>query len=159
MIADGDAGGTMLDDRPIVSQASGECSPPAKVGYRRPPVHSRFKPGQSGNPSGRKKGSKNLKTLFAEILGEEVSLREGSVVRKVTKAEAILRGLIVGAMKGDPRNITALFRLAEQTGQLGEENRSVPITEIRRIIVDTGVPRSEGALGLPASRQLYRDDP
>jgi hypothetical protein len=31
-------------------------------------VHSRFKPGQSGNPKGRAKGSKNLKTLFHKIL-------------------------------------------------------------------------------------------
>ena len=38
------------------------------VGYRRPPLHSRFKPGQSGNPSGRSKGSQNLKTMFEQVL-------------------------------------------------------------------------------------------
>ena len=38
------------------------------VGYKRPPMHSRFKPGVSGNPSGRAKGTKNLRTLFQNIL-------------------------------------------------------------------------------------------
>src|SRR5689334_19125820 len=84
------------------------------VGYKRPPVHSRFKPGQSGNPSGRAKGSQNLKSLFDKILKEEVSLREGTEVRKVSKAEALMRGLVVGALKGDTRNLLTLFRLAEQ---------------------------------------------
>jgi hypothetical protein len=106
---------------------------PAEVGYGRPPVHSRFKPGQSGNPSGRAKGSQNLKTLFNQILDEEISLREGSEVRKVSKAEALVRGMVVGALKGDQRNLAMLFRLAEQTGQF--QDRTTDITEIRRVIV------------------------
>jgi hypothetical protein len=56
---------------------------PVKVGYCNPPVHTRFKPGQSGNPSGRAKGSQNLKTIFTKVLDEEISLREGSEVKKV----------------------------------------------------------------------------
>jgi hypothetical protein len=106
------------------------------VGYRRPPVHSRFKPGQSGNPSGRPKGSQNLKALFHKILKEEVSLREGSDVRKVSKAEAIMRGLIVGALKGDARSLGVLFRLAEQTGQF--EEPPLPVSQIHRIIITPG---------------------
>ena len=128
----------------------------APVGYGRPPVHSRFQKGQSGNPSGRTKGSKNLKTLFRKILNEEVSLREGSVVRKVSKAEAILRGLVVGAMKGDSRSVMTLFRLAEQTGQLEEAPASV--MTIRRIIVNTGVPRVGDVEAVPANREVCRED-
>jgi hypothetical protein len=111
-----------------------------KVGYKRPPLHSRFQPGQSGNPSGRRKGSKPLKTLLNQILAEEVALREGSSVKKVSKAEALLRSLVVGALKGDGRSLSSLFRVAEQTGQFEEE--PLQIGEIRRIIV-TGVPRRE----------------
>jgi Family of unknown function (DUF5681) len=114
------------------------------VGYRRPPVQNRFKPGQSGNPSGRTKGSKNIKTVFEKILNEQVSLREGSTIRTVTKSEAILRGLVVNAMKGDARSITTLFRLAETTGQL--DNEGSEVTAIRRIIVETGVPRRDDGL-------------
>ncbi|SRR5713101_4445432 len=56
------------------------------VGFRRPPLHTRFKPGVSGNPSGRPKDSKNLKTLLHAILNEQISLQEGSQSRKVSKA-------------------------------------------------------------------------
>lgn len=106
---------------------------PAKVGYCHPPVHSRFQPGQSGNPSGRPKGSQNFNTLFNKILNEEISLREGSDVKKLSKAEAIVRGVVIGALKGDVRNVAILFRLIEQTGQF--EEPTAQITEIRRVIV------------------------
>ena len=113
--------------------AEHSCNAPAKVGYGCPPVHSQFKPGQSGNPSGRAKGSQNLQTLFNKVLNEEISLRDGSDVKKISKAEAVVRGLVIGALKGDPRNIAILFRLAEQAGQFQEP--SSEITEIRRVIV------------------------
>jgi hypothetical protein len=87
------------------------------VGYRRPPVHSRFKPGQSGNPSGRVKGSKNLRTLFHQILNEQIPLLDGSQSKKVTKAEALMRRLVIGALKGDSRSLMTLMRIAEQTGE------------------------------------------
>ncbi|MGD9713463.1 MAG: DUF5681 domain-containing protein [Thermomicrobiales bacterium] len=122
------------------------------VGYKRPPVHSQFKPGQSGNPSGRPKGGQNLKTLFHKILKEEVSLREGADVRKVTKAEAVMRGLVIGALKGDTRSMGTLFRLAEQTGQFDEDKQS--ITSIQRIII-TGVQRPGDEV--PGSNENNKD--
>jgi len=118
------------------------CLPPAKVGYCSPPVHSQFKPGQSGNPSGRSKGSQNLKTLFNKVLDEEISLREGADVRKITKAEAIVRGVVIGALKGDVRNTAILFRLAEQVGQFQDDNTS-DITRIERVIVSWKPPGAE----------------
>ena len=47
-----------------------------RVGYRRPPKHTRFKPGQSGNPKGRPKHAPNLKTEFLEELGDDVTVRK-----------------------------------------------------------------------------------
>src|SRR3954464_9053172 len=94
------------------------------VGYRRPPLHTRFKPGQSGNPSGRVKGSKNLKTLFHQILNEQIPLRDGAQSRTVTKAEALMRRLIIGGLNGDSRSLTTLIRIAEQTGEFAEEGKS-----------------------------------
>jgi hypothetical protein len=105
-------------------------------------VHSQFKPGQSGNPSGRSKGSQNLKTLFNKVLDEEISLREGADVKRITKAEAIVRGVVVGALKGDSRNTAILFRLAEQVGQF-QDGDSRDITEIRRVIVSWKPPGAE----------------
>ena len=133
---------------------------PAKVGYCRPPLHSRFKPGVSGNPSGRAKGSKNLKTLLHSILNEQISLQEGSQSRKVSKAEAIMRRLIIGALKGDSRDLHALFRLAEQTGQFAENANVEQLTVIQRIIYDAP-PSTDGVSGstlpFPAVSQFNRE--
>lgn len=118
----------------IDDEAERVALPPAKVGYGCPPEHSQFKPGQSGNPSGRAKGSQNFKTLFNKILNEEISLREGSDVKKLSKAEAIVRGVVIGALKGDSRNTAILFRLAEQVGQFQDDNTR-DITKIERVIV------------------------
>jgi hypothetical protein len=123
----------MSSDDDARDDADRAINPPARIGYCSPPVHSQFKPGQSGNPSGRAKGSQNLKTLFNKVLDEEISLRDGADVRRISKAEAVVRSVVVGALKGDPRNVAILFRLAEQAGQF--QDASSDITEIRRVIV------------------------
>lgn len=94
------------------------------VGYCRPPLHTRFKPGQSGNPSGRVKGSKNLKSLFHQILNEHIPLIDGSQSKNVTKGEALMRRLVIGALKGDGRSLTTLMRIAEQTGEFSEDGKT-----------------------------------
>ena len=52
-----------------------------EVGYGRPPTHSRFRPGQSGNPAGRRKGVRNLKTDVMRTLGAPIKVKEGGRTR------------------------------------------------------------------------------
>jgi hypothetical protein len=99
-----------------------------EVGYCKPPEHSRFRPGRSGNPSGRPKGTQNFKTLFQKIMKEQIALREGTTTKKISKAEAILRGLAVSAMKGDTRSTIALIKLAEYSGEFDNEKTNEPLT-------------------------------
>ena len=104
------------------------------VGYCKPPAHTRFKPGQSGNPTGRPKGSENLKTLFERVLKEQISLQDGNVTKKITKAEAVIRRVVIDALKGDSRSQQTLFRLAEQIGQFEPAQQDLPT--IAMVIVD-----------------------
>jgi hypothetical protein len=60
------------------------CKGDYKIGRGRPPLHSQFKPGQSGNPSGRRKGSRNLKTELKEIMSKMITIREGETERKLS---------------------------------------------------------------------------
>jgi hypothetical protein len=82
-----------------------------EVGKGRPPQHTRFKPGQSGNPRGRPKGIKNLKTLLANALNQRVSINEGGHRRTVSVREAILMRFVSMGLKGDLKVIMALLEM------------------------------------------------
>jgi hypothetical protein len=57
------------DNKPEPLDGSDAEPSTPEIGYARPPVASRFKKGQSGNPLGRPKGKKNMATEFQEALG------------------------------------------------------------------------------------------
>jgi hypothetical protein len=77
-----------------------------EVGKGRPPVSTRWKPGQSGNPKGRPKGAKNFATLWSEGLKRKVRIRENGKLRKITRAEGIVTQVLNQALKGDIKAAT-----------------------------------------------------
>ena len=72
-----------------------------KVGYGRPPVATRFKPGMSGNPSGKRKAKPTLSQRLDRILAESVSVTEGGKSKRMTKEEVFLRQMVTRAIGGD----------------------------------------------------------
>ncbi|HTW33271.1 MAG TPA: DUF5681 domain-containing protein [Rhizomicrobium sp.] len=99
--------------------------PPAsedKIGYRRPPRAYQFKPGQSGNPSGRPKAKPSLADLLEEALGQRTTIRVRGRARKVTKLEAMTRKLADMAVQGDARVVKLLLdRIREAEERTAEE--------------------------------------
>lgn len=83
------------------------------VGKGKPPEHTRFQKGQSGNPTGRRKGSKNVATLLEQVLNERVIVTENGKRKRITKLEAMLKQLTNKAASGDHRAIKLLMPLAE----------------------------------------------
>ena len=79
-----------------------------EVGYGKPPRHTQFKKGQSGNPRGRPSGAKNLSTLLSEALNELVIVAENGRRRRITKRKAIIMQLVNQAAKGDWRRAKLL---------------------------------------------------
>jgi len=94
------------------------------VGYGRPPTESRFQPGTSGNPRGRRKGSKNLKTLIRKAMTATVSIHEGTKTRRVSKIEGVVLRQLQSALTGDDRSAMAVIKMAMQMGLLEEPTRN-----------------------------------
>lgn len=83
----------------------------ADIGYGQPPTHSRFKPGQSGNPRGRPKGAVSFKSDLLDELSETIAVREDSGEVRMTKQRAIVKQLVAGSIAGDPKTATVLINL------------------------------------------------
>ena len=85
--------------------------PDDEVGYSKPPRHSRFVKGRSGNPHGRPAGAKNLKTLLNKALSQLVLVTENGGHRKITKREAIITQLVNRSAKADLRAVQILLAM------------------------------------------------
>jgi hypothetical protein len=81
------------------------------VGYGRPPKSSQFKKGQSGNPAGRRKGSKSMATLLNDALSAGVTIKEQGRSRRMTMREVIIRGLVNDAARRDSKAVHQLLAL------------------------------------------------
>lgn len=92
-----------------------------KVGYGKPPKDSQFQKGKSGNPKGRRKGSKSLKSIFDEVLFQSVMVRQGDRHKWVPALQAFLMSLLKEAMLGKPKASEQLLKLAEKLGMMVPE--------------------------------------
>ena len=86
------------------------------VGYCRPPVAKQFKPGQSGNPRGRKKGVKNVATIFNEALYRPVKIRTTGGVKTLPRIKAIVEVIMNKALAGDTAAVSRIVELAHKLG-------------------------------------------
>jgi hypothetical protein len=78
------------------------------VGYGKPPKHTQFTKGVSGNPKGRPKGSQNLSTLLEKIGRQRISVTENGRTRQLTKIEAVILQLYNSAVRGDVKALNEL---------------------------------------------------
>ena len=90
--------------------------PSYEVGYAKPPEHSQFKAGQSGNPKGRPKGSLNLATALNRALLERVTVVENGKRKSITKLDAAIKSLVNSAVKGDAKARQQMLMLGPLVG-------------------------------------------
>ena len=60
------------------------------VGYKKPPRHSQFKPGNRANPHGRgKRERRNEAEIVIEIMAQSISFHEGGKLKRASRIELI----------------------------------------------------------------------
>jgi Family of unknown function (DUF5681) len=72
-----------------------------QVGYGKPPKNTQFKPGQSGNPRGRKAISGNIWNEARSAFAKPMRVKEGKTTKTVSTAEAYVRKKVSDALRGD----------------------------------------------------------
>jgi Family of unknown function (DUF5681) len=124
------SGTTLIAAQRIGPASIGERQMSAEVGYGKPPLATRFRKGQSGNPRGRPRGSRNLTSLIEEALAKPVAIKENGRRRKASKLQAIVKQLVDKAAQGDHRSIQLLMAFMERQQVLSKEGKPPTILEL-----------------------------
>lgn len=82
-----------------------------EVGYGKPPKATRFAAGQSGNPAGRPRGSKNLQTLLSEELEKKVDVVQNGEARRMSKGRIMVIKQVDRAISGNDRAFSTIVKL------------------------------------------------
>ncbi|NNL18619.1 MAG: hypothetical protein HKP37_07760 [Boseongicola sp.] len=133
------------------------------VGKGKPPKETQFKKGESANPNGRPKGSRNFNTDLEKVLNTMVTVSENGHPRKVSSQQAALMRLREKALKGDVRAIDRLLELAQKHAAEKEASRSetkLSASEediLQRYVEDQIIMRADVG-PLDAQREIRDDD-
>ena len=107
------------------------------IGYGKPPVHSRFRKGRSGNPGGRPRG-KRLATLLREALSETAMIEINGRPRRVSRGQATVALLIDRAAEADPRWMKLLLDQVQKLdigGDARDDDEEVDAEEAREFLI------------------------
>lgn len=127
--------------------------PVYEIGRGKPPKHTHFKKGRSGNPKGRPPGTRNLKTDLTNELGGRIRVREGDRETLISKQEAFVKSLVARALKGDSRAssllVTMMAKLLDVASAPAPTEVSADEQEIidayyNRRFADAGIPKVDG---------------
>ena len=86
------------------------------IGYARPPKHTQFRPGQSGNPSGGRKKRESLQEIVVKVLIEKVELQIGKRTEKIPGVTGLIRTAMSRALQGDYKFLMAVIAIIRLSG-------------------------------------------
>lgn len=131
-------------------RAAGEGDTDPEAGYRRPPLATRYKKGQSGNPRGRPR-NRRREIPYDTVLGQMVTIREDGKERRVTAAEAFLLQLTRKGLQGDSSAARASLQAIETARAKSPAAGSDP-TRLRVVLVNFGISTVLATLGMAVKR-------
>lgn len=125
-----------------------------RVGYGSPPPEHRFRPGRSGNPSGRPKKKRPFSSDLRDELCQIIAITEGGKKLEVTKQRAIVKALIRKALKGEPRAIAAVVSACARAVGDQEMEDETEAPEDQAIMRAVGTSPAQHSNDMPASKSM-----
>jgi hypothetical protein len=116
-----------------------------EIGYGKPPVHTRFVKGKSGNPKGRPRKyflglpsqqRSHIKDDMVRLLQLKIHSAEGGRTKRITIQRAQIRGLVNRAIDGHIPSIKQLWILIRRLG-LDQEPCDITVENLWRITEGT----------------------
>ena len=118
--------------------------PQYPVGYKKPPRHTQFKRGMSGNAKGRPKGAKNFATVLEQELSARIVVTENGKRKRISKREAIAKQTVNKAAAGDHKATSILLneaRFQESQKQLLPVAQSLIVAPEDQMVMDSILQR------------------
>ncbi len=134
-------------------------APDYKVGYGRPPLKTRFAPGQSGNPRGRPRGAKSVNQIAQNVIEGLVTVQENGRTRRVSRIEVGLLGLANKAMRGDLGALRLLVQICRQISEGELPKSNLERDQIAAAEARASIERKLDALAVRIREEQSRDDP
>ena len=85
-----------------------------EVGYGKPPRHSRFQKGRSGNPAGKKNPRQSPGQIWQRLLQETVTVSENGRKRTMTKLELVFSQMINKAAAGNDKHVKLFLEVTSR---------------------------------------------
>lgn len=88
------------------------------VGYGKPPQHTRFRKGRSGNPSGKRKGTRSLRKELEKFFGTPIPVTDSGKRKQLLPEVILMKKLFSLAAAGDVQAMRAFFAIRKQFSEL-----------------------------------------
>src|SRR6266516_8150431 len=101
-------------------------TPSYEVGYKKPPRHSQFKPGNRCNPQGR--GKRKVETeaeILKRVLNFPAEFRHRGKSKRAPRIELMIRRLGAAALKGDVGAAAMLLNIRAHCEKYGDINPTI----------------------------------
>lgn len=102
-----------------------------EVGYKKPPKHTRWKKGESGNGRGRPKKRVKLsdfETAFEGALNTVINVSENGTVRQIKKLNALATQTVNKALKGNHQATNLVLSIFARRAAAGSEDTPLGLT-------------------------------
>lgn len=132
-----------------------------RVGFKKPPRHTQFKPGQSGNPNGRPKKKHSMADVIQKELHTRVAIASGGKKKTVSMLEAIIKQLFTRAAQGDNKAVSNVLKALQINPADREDHLATLLQEFRAINTQNTEadrePRDVSQVGTPSGHAVGSD--